>query len=100
MGRVSVIQYAKADGLAIPPSSSLFTVLWLVMKAKLLLSDQETLKIIHHKRLMSPAEAGDVSDTLMQMDDCTDFMERTDVELVKRAQTCITADEHEHDNFK
>ena len=78
LSRTVIAEFAEAAGVRLPAGSDLFVTLWAVIEQTLGTSEEETLAIIH-RRLTNTPGGDDLSETLLQMDECTDLLDKTDV---------------------
>ena len=99
IGRVSILKYAKTVGIVPPEGSDLFNVLWFVLLAHLKISEERVLSIIH-RRVVQTCSIDEVSATLLDMDDCADVLEKTDVDEIKKQQQSTLRHEASNEDFE
>ena len=90
LSKSSIVLYGTEVGVDVPAGSDLFDTLWVVDKAVLKKTDAETLALIRPR--VTEKVGADTSMALLEMDDFTDLLDRTDVEELHRAQTAICSE--------
>ena len=99
LSRTTILKFAKHWGIHPPKDSSLFQVLFIVIQSVLKTSNEDTMRIIQ-KRLVAEQGGEQVNECLLDMDDCSDLLEKTDVEALKSAKKTLEAKEDRHAQFR
>ena len=81
--RTTVLNYANYNDIWPVRGADLFDVLWVTIQTNEHTSHQETLGLVH-QRLAQASANGEMSSALLDMDECTDLLDRTDVDVVKK----------------
>lgn len=99
LGRTTILKFAKVEGIVPPEGSDLFNVLWFVLMAGLEVSEEQVLAKIH-RRLVQHDALDEVNAVLLDLDDCSDVLERTDVDAVKKEKQAVQRREASGDDFE
>ena len=78
LSRTTIVTFVREAGCEIARGADLFDTLWQAAKHFLELDDAETLKLVH-KRMITQTNNESVSSALLEMDECNDLLDWTDV---------------------
>ena len=98
MSRTTVIKYAQHAKIDVLDKATLFDALWGTDKGTFKQPDAPTLQRVH-KRVVKGVSDDHTSAALLDMDDCTDLLDKTDLDAMKRRQVTLEQSRHCHDTF-
>lgn len=99
LSRTVIMQFASHPdvNIIVPGGSSLFDTLWIMVQKTLNTGPAETLAILH-QRVAAGVDDG-ISDALLQLDACTDLLDKTDVEAMFNQKKKTEHDQSAHADF-
>lgn len=97
--RSSLVLFARALGLDVASSATLFDLLWALIESQLQLTPEETLSLCH-LRVARENDDEEISSALLQVDEAVAVMDRNDIDRVKQAQKAASTKEENKAAFR